>query len=208
MYMSQTKGLHNILVIFHTVSFILLLSVSPVAASIGRTQSFVIGAPNRIDWGGGIGSARQDRDASFSQAQHASSHYGNVSISQAQRGTLTQTATATGLDPSSVRQTARIRGTQDLVAGTPCAPGSQAHQDLSLKMVTRLVQPGVGSTSGTQTYSGVQEQSSVSPWGTGSQSQSVDVRQSGSITTGTNIDPTVKNTITINLHQSQMTEGR
>jgi hypothetical protein len=79
---------------------------------------------------------------------------------------------------------------------------------MAVKLDMRLFRPnGVGSVNGAQSYNGAQEQSVTTPCGTSCQSQSVDVRQSGSITTQTDIDPTVKNTININLHQSQVTGG-
>jgi hypothetical protein len=36
----------------------------------------------------------------------------------------------------------------------------------------------------------------------------VDIKQSGAITTQTNVDPTVQNTITVDLRQAQTTSGR
>lgn len=192
---------------FALVASLLLAAAAPAPASIGRTQSFTIGATNPIDWGGGIGSARSDNQSSFSQMQQGSIRCVGLSATQVERGSLTQSASASGASPSTVRQTADIKGTQDLLGEGNRQLTGRAQQDLNLKMVNRLVQPGgVGSVSGTQTYTGQQGQTLISPSGTSSQSQSVDVRQSGSITTPTNIDPSLRSTITINLQQTQLTQ--
>jgi hypothetical protein len=178
-------------------------------ASIGRTQGFNVGAMNRVMWAGGVGSARSDGQGSFSQTQQASDRNSGVSVSQTGRGSLSQTATASGTGLSTARQTAGVRGTQDLQAEMTRQLTGRGQQDLNVKLDSRLFKPGgVGTVAGTQTYSGAQEQALTSPSGSSSQSQSVDVRQSGSINTQTNIDPTVRNTININLHQSQMVNGQ
>ncbi len=175
--------------------------------SIGRTQSFSIGALNRVEWAGGIGSARGDGQASFSQTQQVNAS--GVSARQSARGSLTQTATAGGTGYSMARQTAGIRGSQDLFTETGKHPSSRAQQELEAKLTTHLFRPnGVGTVNATQSFNGLQEQTLTNAFGTSSQSQSVDIKQSGSITTQTNVDPTVKNTITVDLRQSQSTGGQ
>jgi len=176
-------------------------------ASIGRTQSFNIGALNRVEWAGGVGSARGDGQASFSQTQQFTGHPSGLSARQTARGSVAQTATAGGTGFGMARQTAGIRGSQDLLAETG-RPMNRAQQELGAKLTTYLFRPnGVGTVNGTQSYSGLQEQAMTSAWGASSQSQSVDIKQSGAITTQTNIDPTVRNTITVDLRQSQTTSG-
>ncbi len=176
--------------------------------TIGRTQSFNIGALNRVEWTGGIGSARGDAQASFSQTQQFTHRPSNLSASQGGRGSVTQTASASGTGSATAEQTAAIRGSQDLSAGTGHQPMGRAQQEMGVKLSTYLFRPnGVGTVNGTQTYSGLQEQAMTTAWGTSSQSQSVDIKQSGAITTQTNVDPTVRNTITVNLRQSQTTGG-
>jgi hypothetical protein len=192
-----------------TVTLVSFVSAGSAQASIGRTQGFQIGALNRVEWAGGIGSARGETQGSFTQTQQVSDRASGLSVRQTERGSLTQTATAGGTGFSAARQTAGIKGSQDLLADTTHGFPSRGQQELEVKLDTRLFRPnGVGTVSGTQNYTGAQEQSLTTPCGTSSQSQSVDVRQAGSITTATNIDPAVRNTININLHQSQMTNGQ
>jgi hypothetical protein len=177
-------------------------------ASVGRTQSFSIGALNRVEWAGGIGSARGEAQASFSQTQQVTDRHGSLSVRQSARGSFSQTATAGGTGYGLVRQTAAIRGSQDLLTETGRYPSSRAQQQLEAKLTMYLFRPnGVGTVSGTQSYNGLQEQVTTNTWGTSSQWQSVDIKQSGSISTQTNVDPTVRNTITVDLRQSQSTSG-
>jgi hypothetical protein len=193
-----------------TVTLVSFLLAGSAQASIGRTQGFQIGALNQVEWAGGIGSAQGENQGSFTQTQQVSDHASGLSARQRERGSLTQTATAGGTGFSTARQTAAIKGSQDLLADTTKhGSSSRGEQELEVKLDTRLFRPiGIGTVSGTQHYTGAQGQTVTTPAGTSSQSQCVDVRQSGSITTMTNIDPTVKNTININLHQTQTTGGR
>ncbi len=177
--------------------------------SIGRTQSFYIGALNRVEWAGGIGSARGEAQASFSQTQQFTDRPSGVSARQAARGSVSQTASASGTGFGTAQQTADIRGSQDLLTGTGHQPMGRSQQEMGAKLVTYLFRPnGVGTVNGTQSYSGLQEQALTAAWGSSSQSQSVDIKQSGAITTQTNIDPTVKNVVNVNLRQSQSTGGQ
>jgi hypothetical protein len=176
--------------------------------TIGRTQSFCIGALNRVEWAGGIGSARGDSQASFSEMQQVTHRPSGISATQGSRGSVSQTATASGTGFGLAQQSAAIRGSQDLTFGTGHCPMSRAQQEMSAKLTTYLFRPnGVGTVNGTQSYNGLQEQAMTHPWGSSSQSQSVDIRQSGAITTRTNVDPTVRNTITVDLRQAQTIGG-
>jgi hypothetical protein len=128
---------------------------------------------------------------------------------QTGRGSLVQTATAGGTGFATARQTARINGSQDLPAASSRFFPGRVQQELGAKLGTDLFKPnGVGTVAGTQTFSGAQEQAVTAPSGTSKQSQSVDIKQSGAITTGTNADPVVTSRISVDLHQSQMTNGR
>jgi len=174
-------------------------------AFVGRSQDFEIGALNRVDWAGGaIGSARIENQARVAQQQDFSERHSRLSGVQTERGSLTQTLTASGPGLSTGRQAARITGSQDLpVESCRYAPG-RMQQDLGLKMETRLFKPsGVGTVSGTQTYHGAQEQTRTTWYGSSGQFQSVEIKQSGTITTENDIDPTVRNSVIVNLHQSQ-----
>jgi hypothetical protein len=185
------------------------LLTGSVRASIGRTQSFQVGGLNHVVWGGGVGSAQGEKLGSFTQTQEASDHSSSLSVRQAERGSLSQTATASGTGLGAARQTAASKGAQDLLAETTHGFPNRGQQELAVKLDLRLFRPnGIGTVNGTQTYNGVQEQSVITPSGTSSQSQSVDIRESGSITTQTNIDPSVRNTINVNLHQSQVNNGQ
>jgi hypothetical protein len=178
-------------------------------ASIGRTQGFEIGALNRVEWAGGIGSVQGDNQASFTQKQEFSDRRTGVSAVQTGRGSLVQTATAGGTGSGTARQTASLSGSQNLPADFHRHVPGRIQQDLGLKLGTHLFKPnGVGTVGGTQTYTGAQEQTVTTPTTTSGQSQSVDIRQSGAITTGTDTDPTVKNKITVDLHQSQAMNAR
>ena len=209
MQMNHTRNSRTMLVGICLFTFASPLWAGHDHASIGRTQSFNIGALNRVEWAGGVGSARGDGQASFSQTQQFTHRPSSLSATQGARGSVTQTATASGTGFAMARQTAGIRGSQDLLGATGSYPSGRAQQEMNAKLVTDLFRPsGVGTVNGTQSFSGLQEQAMTNAWGTSSQSQSVDIKQSGAITTQTNIDPTVKNTITVDLRQSQTTGGR
>jgi hypothetical protein len=192
-----------------TITWVSFLLVGSAQASIGRTQSFQIGGVNQVVWGGGVGSAQGENHGSFTQTQQIRDYSSRLSVRQMERGSLNQTATTSGNGFGAARQTAGIRGSQDLWAETTHGFPTGGQQELAGKLDMRLFRPnGVGTVNGTQTYTGAQEQTLTTPGGTSSQSQAVDIRQSGSITTQTNIDPTVRNTINTSLHQSQVTNGQ
>ena len=208
MHTNYTRNSCTILVGICLVTVVSPLWAGHKQGSIGRTQSFNIGALNGVEWAGGIGSARGDGQASFSQFQQVTHRPTSLSASQGSRGSVTQTASASGTGYGLAEQTAGIRGSQDLSAGTGHQPMGRAQQEMGARLSTYLFRPnGVGTVNGTQTYSGLQEQAMTNAWGTSSQSQSVDIKQSGAITTQTNVDPTVRNTITVDLRQSQTTSG-
>jgi len=208
MHMDHARNSRTILTGICLFTFASPLWAGHDYGSIGRTQSFNIGALNRVEWAGGIGSARGDGQAGFSQMQQSTHTPSGLSARQTARGSVTQTATAGGTGYSMARQTAGIRGSQDLLANTGRYPSNRAQQEMGARLSTYLFRPnGVGTVNGTQSYNGLQEQALTHAWGTSSQSQSVDIRQSGTIATQTNVDPTVRNTITVDLRQSQTTGG-
>lgn len=177
---------------------------------IGRTQNFDIGALNRVEWAGGIGSAKGNNQADFHQTQAFSDRGWGLSGVQRERGTLTQTATISGEGgPSTVEQNAKIHGSQHMSVVGGHHPGSRAQQTLGVEMNSLLERPsGAGETSGRQSYTGSQDQTVTTPYSSATQSQCVNVVQSSTITSGSDIDPTVKNVVNISLSQSQMTTGR
>jgi hypothetical protein len=209
MQTNNTRNSRTILVGICLVTFASPLWAGHGYGTIGRTQSFNIGASNRVEWAGGIGSARGDGQASFSQFQQVTYRPTSLSASQGSRGSVTQTATASGTGYGLAEQTADIRGSQNLSAGTGHQPMGRAQQEMGARLSTYLFRPnGVGTVNGTQSYNGLQEQAMTNAWGTSSQSQSVDIRQSGAITTQTDIDPTVRTTITVDLRQSLTANGQ
>ena len=208
MRMDHARNSRTILVGICVFTFASPLWAGHDFGSIGRTQSFNIGALNRVEWAGGVGSVRGEGQASFSQMQQITDRPSRLSATQGARGSVRQTASAGGTGFGLVQQNAGIRGSQDLLAGTGHHPMGRAQQELGAKLTSYLFRPnGVGTVNGTQSYSGLQEQAMTNAWGTSSQSQSVDIKQSGAITTQTNVDPTVRNTITVDLRQSQTAGG-
>jgi hypothetical protein len=174
---------------------------------IDRTQDFEITSPNRIEWGGGVGSAHGERRITITQRQDFGNGHG-LSVLQKERGRLVQTATASGETGSAtVEQKAKINGSQHLSIDS--RQGSRASQTLGVKLNSLVTRPnGVGTVNGTQRFTGAQEQMTATPYGTGTQSQRVNIVQSSSINTGTDTDPTVTNNISVTLNQSQSTGGR
>ena len=204
MCIDHTRNSRTMLAGICLFAFASPLWAGPGQGAIGRTQSFNIGALNRVEWAGGIGSARGESQASFSQTQQFTDRPNSLSASQGSRGSVSQTASASGTGFGMAQQTADIRGSQDLLTGTGHQPMGRSQQEMGAKLVTYLFRPnGVGTVNGTQSYSGLQEQALTTAWGSSSQSQSVDIKQSGAISTQTNIDPTVKNVVNVSLRQSQ-----
>ena len=185
-----------------------LISAGSAQASIGRTQSFGIGALNEVVWSGCVGSAWSQNQASFVQRQEFTDRHTGTSGVQVGAGSLVQTAAAGGGGSATARQTAGINGWQSLPTGSSHSFPGRMQQELGAKLGTDLSKPnGVGSVAGTQTFTGAQAQAVTTPSTTGSQSQFVDIKQSGAITTGTNTDPTVRNRISVDLQQSQIAGG-
>jgi hypothetical protein len=122
MYMNYATNRRTILAGICLFTFASPLWAGHGQGTIGRTQSFNIGALNRVEWAGGIGSARGDAQASFSQLQQVTHRPTSLSASQGSRGSVTQTATASGTGYGTAEQTAGIRGSQDLSAGTGQQP--------------------------------------------------------------------------------------
>jgi hypothetical protein len=177
-------------------------------ASIGRTQGYHIGGMNQVLWEGGIGSARGEIQNGYSQTQQAGHRASGVSVVQMGRGSLTQTATAGGGGLGTARQEAHIEGDQDLLAETTRPLAQRARQDFRVRMDTELFKPnGIGAVRGDQSYYGEREQSATTPYGTSSQSQYVDARQSNAIVTEVDMDPTVRNNVNVNLSQMQTITG-
>lgn len=188
---------------------VLFLAVG-AQASIGWAQNFTVGAVNQVDWFGGIGSAAAINKASYDQRQQFGSTYTNLGAHQRNSGTIFQNAAASGLfGPSTSRQTADIKGGQALWTTDGKFPQARGAQSLEGTFTNLLVKPyGAGEVSGIQHFVGSQEQGVTTPFGSGGQSQYVEVIQRGNISTGVNTDPVINSTVNLQLNQSQITGGR
>lgn len=187
-----------------------LLLAAGAQASVGWAQNFTVGAINQVEWLGGIGSAAAVNKASYDQRQQFGSTYTNLGAHQRNSGTIFQNAAASGaFGPSTSRQTADIKGGQALWTIDGKFPQARGAQSLEGKFTNLLVKPyGAGEVSGIQHFVGSQEQGVTTPFGSGSQSQYVEVVQRGNISTGVNTDPMITSTVNLQLNQSQTTGGR
>lgn len=178
-------------------------------ASIGWTQNFTVGAINQVDWLGGVGSAASVNKASYDQRQQFSNTFANFSAFQRNSGTIFQNASASGLiGPSSSRQDAAINGSQTLATNGSSFPEARGQQTFTGTFANVLIKPdGIGRVDGIQHFVGAQQQGVTTSYGSGAQSQYVEVLQRASIGTGANTDPTVTSTVNLQLSQSQITSG-
>lgn len=186
-----------------------LLLAAGAQASIGWAQNFTVGAVNQVEWLGGVGSAAAMNKASFDQRQQFGSNYASLSAFQRTSGTIFQNATASGpIGPSTSSQTADLKGNQGLWTNGGSFPEARGQQSLGGTLTNLVVKPeGVGQVDGIQHFVGAQEQGVTTAYGSGTQSQYVEVLQRGSITTGADTDPTVTSTVELQLNQSQITGG-
>jgi hypothetical protein len=186
-----------------------LLLAAGAQASIGWAQNFTIGAINQVEWLGGVGSAAAVNKASFDQRQQFGNTYTSLGAFQRTSGTIFQNAAASGLiGPSTSRQDADLRGGQTLSTNGGSFPEARGQQSLGGTLTNLVVKPdGVGHVDGIQHFVGAQEQGVTTSYGSGTQSQYVEVLQRGSIGTGVNTDPTVTSTVNLQLNQSQITGG-
>jgi hypothetical protein len=186
-----------------------VLALAPVVtAAIGQTQQFGIGAANLIDWAGGLGSARGQNEAAFSQYQVSYDRFSGASAGQS--GNFGQVGTiSNSLGPSSVAQTAAINGSQRQAVG--CGPGwtSSERQTLTADLGSLVIKPaGIGSAGGMQHFSGSQMQTMMTPHSTATQSQGLRTSQYTGITTTFNVDPLVSNTLNVHLNQDHTIGGQ
>ena len=106
--------------------------------------------------------------------------------------------------PATIEQTADIFGSQHQGIGTWGRPTLWQGQHLSVDFTTSLDKPwGAGPATASQSFLGGQTQSLTSPTTMGTQSQFVGVREYASIVGGGTTDPTVNNSIQIDLNQGQ-----
>lgn len=179
-------------------------------ASIGWTQGYTVGATNRVDWFGGIGSVAAENKARWEQKQHFGDAHAGLGAFQRQSGAIVQNASADGrAGPSSSRQRALLQGDQSLGISGGRFPEVRGNQSLGGTLTNVLVKPqGVGHVNGNQHFVGRQEQGFSTPYSSGGQSQYAEVVQRGNITTNVNTDPMVKSKVRLQLDQSQITGGQ
>jgi len=173
-------------------------------AFVGQEQGFDIGAVNSIAWPGGVGFMEGGHRAMVSQQQT----FGGWQVPsgfQREGGLFNQTASASGDGPAFVGQTANVVGGQHQGTGTWGHPTTSQGQQLGVNFTTVLDKPwGAGTTTASQSFVGGQAQTLMSPTTMGTQSQFVGVLEYANVVGGAvAADPTVDNSITINLNQGQ-----
>mgnify|MGYP000979748687 CR=1 FL=1 len=184
------------------VSIVLTLTCG-AWAFVGQEQGFSIGAANCIAWPGGVGLVEGGHQAVIGQEQtvggwHAPSGF------QKEGGLFNQTASASGEGPAFIRQRADIVGGQHLGTGMWGRPTMSQGQQMGIDFKTTLVKPwGSGPATASQGFIGGQTQTLTSPTTTGTQSQFVGVREYANVVGGVTADPTVHNSIKIDLTQGQ-----
>jgi len=191
--MKKTIVLSLVMVVFCT---------SGAWAFVGQVQGFDIGAVNSIHWIGGTGSAEGGNQVMFAQEQAA--HKFGVSGLQKEMGVFVQTGQVDGPGPGTVRQTADIGGAQHQAGGLTAYPTSKQSQEMGVDLSTLVDKPyGPGAASGAQSFVGGQTQILITPTSMSAESQIVGAAQYAGIVGGPNADPTVKNTLNIDLGQNQ-----
>jgi hypothetical protein len=185
---------------------IVLLAASGAWAVIGQAQGFEIGATNFVPWGGGVGSAQGSHQVRIGQEQRmATSYCGPVAL-QKETGVFIQRATASGAGSSTVRQKAEIEGAQGQIAGDWSQPVHVQGQHMGVGFTTRIDMPsGSGAASGTQRFLGDQTQTVLTPAGRSTESQVLRATEYAAVVGGPNADPTVKNSLNVQLSQGQLT---
>jgi len=189
---------------FFSIALGVLFLAGSAQAFVGWAQDFDISARNVVKWGGGVGSAKGANLVTYAEKQQFKNGCFGVLALQKTRGTVTQVATISGeVGPSTIRQNAKAVGTQYIPVGSKAAFGNRAWQNLGVNLRTIAIKPyGVGTVEGKQSFIGGQMQAMTTPHGCFVQSQYVNATQSASITTTTDIDPTVKSTINIKMNQN------
>lgn len=188
---------------------VLLLSACSARASLNQSQDFQVGGRHLTEWAGGIGSANGRNETSVSQEQAFRETYGRASATQSGRAALVQTGTATGTGPARIENNAGLTGSQrqlvDLTPGFANTSSQKLAGDLSMVVVKPY---GIGSAGGTQDFTSSQSQTMTTPFGWASQTQSLRSIQSASIGTVMDVDPTVTNTLSVQLSQQATINGQ
>lgn len=177
---------------------------------VGQEQGFQIGAANNANWWGGVGTSESGNTATFAQEQSVFGNGPGGSYGlQKETGIFVQQGTIHNVSgPTFLSQNAAISGgqTQDITRGWNQGVGQG--QGMNLALDTSVCKPwGVGTVSAGQGFVGGQQQISIGPGTTGAQSQFVGAAQYVGLMTGPNTDPTVTNSLDIQLGQSQTATG-
>jgi hypothetical protein len=195
----------------HVTFVVALVSLwaGSVRAGLNQNQDFQVGGRHLVEWAGGVGSVNGRHDTSVSQEQAFQDAYGRGSGTQSGRATLTQTGTAGGSGPASIENNAAVTGAQrQLVNFTPAVENS-ARQNLTADLSMVVVKPyGIGSATGTQDFTSSQSQTMTTPYGWASQTQTLRATHYANIGTAVNVDPTVTNTLNVQLNQQTVINGQ
>jgi hypothetical protein len=192
-----------------SVVALVLLSACGAWGSLGQNQDFQVGGRHLVEWSGGVGSAGGRNETSFNQDQEFHNTYGRVSGLQGARASLVQTGTATGDGPATIQNNAPVTGSQRQVADVTAGFVNTSTQRLVGDLSMVVVKPyGIGSAGATQDFTSSQTQVLNTPFGWASQSQTLRAFQSANIGTVMDVDPTVTNTLNVQLNQQHTINGQ
>lgn len=185
---------------------LVLLAASGAWGAIGQAQHFEIGVNNVLE-GVGVGTARSSELTVIGQAQRiAGSHHSAAGV-QKEAGVYFRTSEITGPEATRLTQRADIKGDQMQVGG--CLSPRLQGQHLRADFTTEIVMPsGPGSARGGQGFVGGQMQTMSSGRGSGSQAQLLIVVQRASVVGTEQTDPTVTNSLHVDLSQGQVDTTR
>ena len=189
-----------------SVAVILLLS-SGAFAAIGQAEGFSIGALNMVQRVGGAGWAESGNLVMVGQSQKV--HAAGISAIQKETGILIQDARAVGVcGATKILQNASVDSLQSQIV-VPGKRGFQMQgQSLTVGLDNVIRQSGgIGGAAGAQSFVGGQKQILVTPGGTSANSQVVGTAQFASVSAGPGSKVTVKNSLDVQMGQSQIVTG-
>ena len=189
-----------------SVGVILLLS-SGVFAAIGQAEGFSISALNMVQRVGGAGWAESGNMVMVGHSQKV--HAAGTAAIQKETGILTQGARAVGIcGATKIQQNASVDGLQSQLV-VPGKHGFQAQGQSLTVGLDNVVRKtgGIGGAVGAQGFVGAQNQVMITPNGTSANSQFVGAAQFASVSGGPGSNVVVKNTLDVQMGQSQIVTG-
>jgi len=191
-----------------SVAVILLLSPG-VFADIGQTQSFEIGALNKVKVVGGFGTASGENHLEIGQRQKE--QYACLgSAAMKQGGILNQHARAQARGGAvGLLQNASVDGSQNQSIGHGHRGSHTQQQNLNLNLNTFAHKPpgGIGRTIGSQSFVGEQSQKQTYRGGFSTSSQFVQAEQCVKIVGDRSSAVVVNNTLDVKMSQSNNVTG-